>query len=159
MAAEEKQPRSGGAPRWMKLLLIGSLSLNLLIAGVLVGCVFSGGGWMAGHGHHMAGGGPMVRALNDTDRQLLRRRMMSDFMGRDDTRGAYRTQMQALLGDLRATPYDPAAVEARMSALRAHFLWQFENGQAILAERLAAMSDDERAAYADRLEIALAQRR
>lgn len=158
MSDEVKQARGGAVPGWIKAVLVVSLSLNLLIAGAVVGSVFSGGRWSPDHGRHMAGGGPMARALSEDDRRFIRQRMTMEFMSDREVRGAYRDEMTALLADLRADPYDPEAVEARMAGMRAHFLHRFETGQALLGERLAEMSRAERAAYAERLEAALSRR-
>ena len=47
-------PRAGGLARWLQVLLVASLSINLLIAGAVLG-----GAWVARH--HLGGGGPMGR--------------------------------------------------------------------------------------------------
>ena len=54
--------------------------------------------------------------------------------------------------DLRAVPFDPDRVAERMREQRQGFAARFEMGQEVLIAHLAAMSDADRAAYADRLE-------
>ena len=62
----------------------------------------------------------------------------------------------ATLADLRAEPFDPATVSARMRQHRERFAVRFEMGQAVLVTHLAGMSAAERHAYADRLEERIA---
>ena len=52
-----------GNGRGMRVLLVASLSLNLLIVGVFLGAMFMAGPW---HGHHAPG---LDRAQKNTDNQ------------------------------------------------------------------------------------------
>lgn len=145
-------PPRAGAPRWMQILLVASLAVNLLVLGALAGSALMGGGRWHGSDHHT---GPMARALSDEDRRILRERMRSARSEGQGGHRAHRAALEQLLTQLRATPYDGAAVEAQLRAVRGHFMERMERGQALLATRFAEMSPAERAAYADRLEAAL----
>ena len=146
-------PSRTSAPRWMRILLVASLSVNLLVLGILAGSALMGGGRWHGPDHHT---GPMARALSDEDRRILRERMRT---ARNEGQGgghkAHRAALEQLLNQLRATPYDSAAVETQLRAVRGHFMDRMERGQTLLAARFAEMSPAERAAYADRLEAGL----
>ncbi|WP_135501454.1 periplasmic heavy metal sensor [Roseovarius aestuariivivens] len=145
------------APRWMRVLLVVSLAVNLLIAGGVIGAAVTGGGPWRGHALH-GGGGPMARALSDEDRRILRSRMHGERAPDLAARQAHRDAMRDLIRLLRATPYDSGAVTVQMAQIRGHFETRMARGQALLAERLAEMTAAERAAYADRLEAALRRR-
>lgn len=146
-----KTPRTG-APRWMRGLLLASLAVNLLGLGAVVGAALTDGKrWHGVDGH----AGHMVRALNDEDRRALREQMRAARAEGREGREAHRAALRDLLAELRATPFDAAAVEARLAAVRGHFMDRLERGQTLLAQRFAEMSPAERSAYADRLEAAL----
>jgi len=135
--------------KWLRIVLVISLSINLLIVGALAGAALSGGKW-----HHrvppgmMAPGGPLTGALSFEDRRAIARRM----------RAAIRKDFAGLMEDLRAKPFDPEAVAARLAAIRGGFRQRMDLGQALLVERLAGMGPAERAAFADRLETELRRR-
>lgn len=67
------------SPTWMRIALVASLAVNLLIVGMVVGTVASGGG--PGQGRDAvrdAGGSPFVRALEPKDRRGVLRGMVSE---------------------------------------------------------------------------------
>lgn len=128
-------------PRRWRILLIGSLALNLLVAGALVGALLHG----PADDRRRSRGEPLVNALPDTDRAALRNRLQ-----RPD-RDQRRARFQSLLAILRADPFDPDALRAMLTTER-----DLGNARARLSEdaiiaRLAEMSLAERAAYAERL--------
>ena len=141
--------KNTGAPRWMKVTLVLSLALNLLVAGMVGGAVLRHG--LRPDGHHPPGrthiGRAYVQALERADRRTLWREMQA---GRPD--GGAQADPDAVLRALRATPYDPDALRDIMARQRQAGLARLRRGQRLLQERLAAMNDAERAAYADRLQ-------
>ncbi len=143
----------GGLTGGLRVLLFASLALNLLVVGALVGAGLWGG-W--GHGHHGPGldaaGGPMTRALSREDRRAISQRMRQAYRDGRPGRAAHRAAFEALLDDLRAEPFQRAAVEAHMARMRGLLTDRLELGQTLLLDRLEAMSPSERAAFADRLE-------
>lgn len=149
---QDTPPTRSAAPRWMRILLVASLAMNLLVVGALVGAAIKGGGPWRGGDHHA---GPMARALDPEDRRVLRKRMIETRTDSRDGRKAHRAAMQELVTLLRATPYDAEAVQTQMQEVRGQFLNRMERGQALLLGRLSEMTQAERAAYADRLEEAL----
>ncbi|HAW45770.1 MAG TPA: hypothetical protein DCX34_00785 [Roseovarius sp.] len=148
---------TGGQGRGWRIILIASLALNLLVAGVIGGWVVRHGiGPHRDHGPHSARlaqlGGPLTRALDAEGRVAIVARLHGEPGAQEARRAALRESFEALLADLRAQPFDAARVTARLDAQRAQVADRFEAGHAALVAHLAAMSDAERAAYADRLE-------
>jgi len=153
--AQDSQDGGGMARGW-RIVLIASLTLNLAVAGALGGWVLRHG---IGHGNHsphsarMAQmGGPLTRALDDEGRADIAVRLRADGGSRAARRAALREGFTALLAALRAQPFDPDAVAARLSAQRAQVAERLEAGHAALVSHLVAMTATERAAYADRVE-------
>jgi uncharacterized membrane protein len=138
---------------WVRLLLVVSLALNLLIAGLIGGAVVMRGKWQE---HHRARlemmGGPMTRALDHADRRAMRRGMYESFGNRQAMHEEMRAGMEGLIADLQAVPFDADAIAQYMAAHRAHLSARLERGQTLLLERLSAMDNEERAAYAERLQ-------
>ncbi len=152
MAETSQNPQTGMRP-WLRLLLVVSLAFNLLIVGLIGGAVIMHGKWQ---GHHMPPpemmGGPMTRALDRADRRAIGRQMRENFGNGQAMYEEMRASMEDLIAGLKAVPFDANAVENYMAGHRDHFSARLELGQALLLERLSAMSDAERAAYADRLQ-------
>jgi uncharacterized membrane protein len=144
----------------MRLLLVVSLAANLAVVGVVAGWALRHGGH---HGHHPSrldmAGGPLTRALSDGDRRKIGQRMRQVWR---ETRAGHPdlgASFDALVSDLRAVPFDPAQVARRMQQHRDGFATRFAMGQEVLLDHLAAMSDADRAAYADRLEARIREYR
>jgi uncharacterized membrane protein len=137
----------------MRLLLVVSLAANLAVVGVVAGWALRHGGH---HGHHPSrldmAGGPLTRALSDADRREIAQRMRQVWRETRSDRTDIGASFDALVADLRAVPFDPDRVAARMRQQREGFAARFAMGQEVLLGHLAAMSDADRAAYADRLE-------
>ncbi|MBZ4021361.1 hypothetical protein CKO11_02650 [Rhodobacter sp. TJ_12] len=160
-----KTPAPGGAEApgrlrgWVKLVFILSLVLNFLVIGVVVGGTIG----------HLRGEppprvldrdrdrpdalsfGPLGGAFTREDR--IEMRSAAEGQGRD--LGALRAQMQSdfarLDAALRAQPYDEAALHAVLTEMRTRTLERIEMGEQVMLARIAAMSDAERAAFADRM--------
>ena len=151
---EETRDGAGGAVRGkMRVLLFGSLALNLLVVGVLAGAALTGG-WR--HDHRGPGlesaGGPMTRALTHDDRRAIARQMREVYLNGKPGRDAQRASFDALLSELRAVPFERAAVEGHMARMRGMLSERLELGQTLLLDRLEAMTPAQRAEFADRLE-------
>jgi uncharacterized membrane protein len=136
---------------WIRVLLVGSLAMNLLVVGLVAGVMVRGGPF---------GGGPSgrepvtpyTRAIAETDRGALRRELGRALRNRDGTRGEVTAAYKEALSILRADPYDAAAMEAILRKQAELTDRRRRQGEAFLAGYLARMSIDERHAYADRLE-------
>lgn len=147
------QPR-----RWPSILLALSLTLNLLVLGVVAGAHVrdtSDARRFPPPERTAArdmGFGPFIDALPRDLRgqmgQVLRSR---GGMMRPD-RTALAQETREMLAALRADPYDSAALEDLLVAQHARVSERVELGRAALLDQISAMSPDERAVFADRLE-------
>lgn len=139
--------------RGVKIALALSVALNLAVAGLAAGA------WLR-EGPH--GGlpremsfGPFSEALDDGDRRAIRRALverMGEFRGQ---REAARAEFETLLATLRADPFDPAATTAALKAIETRMTERLDLGRSLIEARLVAMTPEERAAFADRLEKGL----
>ena len=145
--------------RWMVPLLLVSLALNLLVAGIVVGWAVS----PAGRWHREMGptrgvlGAPFVRALPAEARRQMMRDLVAERGRIRDSRESLRARFEAFLVALRANPYDPEAVRELLAEQREVALGRQEIGEGLLLKRLVAMTGAERAEYADNLEAALSR--
>ncbi|SEN60384.1 Uncharacterized membrane protein [Gemmobacter aquatilis] len=145
-------------PRGMRILLVASLALNLLVLGGVGGMILKG----PPPRHDLVrdlGFGAFTEALSDADRAALR----SDFLRRTPDLQAKRAEMRGdldlVLAALRATPFDPAALDAAMARQSVRIEARIAMGQALMRDRFVAMSPQDRAAFADRLERSLLRHR
>ncbi|MGR3316247.1 periplasmic heavy metal sensor [Roseovarius indicus] len=146
---DETKGKSRG---WVKILLVASLGLNLLVAGAVAGAFFSGGRWHPkGPPRLETMGGPLTRALSEEDRLAIGQKIRQAYRDGSFSRDRHGEQFEGLIADLKATPFDPQAVEARLERIQGMFRERLSLGQSLLIEQLVAMDDEERAAYADRL--------
>lgn len=148
---QDNAAKPAGMSRGLRVVLIVSLSLNLLIAGVLVGGVFAGraGGPLGGFDASL---GAFTRAMNSEDRAALRDAMQSRQELRPPRLAERRQVTVALLRALRSDPLDVSGIEAIFEAQQQRAIGGMVAGQEVLLERLIAASPEARAAYADRLE-------
>jgi uncharacterized membrane protein len=139
--------------RWVQVALAVSVGLNLAVAGLAIGA------WIKdGPGRGMPRDlsfGPFTEALSDGDRHALRDALGEKGQGFRAEREAMRGELAALLVTLRATPFDPAAAEAALSAITRRAADRLDLGRELIEARILAMSDAERMAFADRLERGL----
>jgi uncharacterized membrane protein len=148
-------PLATRTPRWVQALLVLSLAANLMVAGLVAGAWLRDG--PPGATGRDPGFGPFAGALSDDDRRALRRAFLSRMPEMRENRMALRADMQGVLAALRAQPFDAAALDSAMDTALARLGERISVGQTLLFERIAAMDSAERAAFADRLETALAR--
>lgn len=134
---------------WMRILLIGSLALNLLFVGLLVGAALRFGGPESMRPPPRSLGSALYRALPDDVRQEMRQHSRS---GHDARRKGGFRNVGAVVTALRAVPFDANGLKTVMDGQLAQREAFHRSLQNTWFERIAAMSDAERAAYADRLE-------
>ncbi|MGQ0565526.1 MAG: periplasmic heavy metal sensor [Gemmobacter sp.] len=138
------------SPRWMRMLLVVSLALNLLVAGALLGVALRGG--PSPVAVRDLGFGPFAAALSPEDRAALRQAWMTRSGGSEGGRRAMRADMRALLDILRAEPFDAEALRAHLEKGAERTGRRLELGLSLIAERVTGLSPAERLAFADRLE-------
>lgn len=138
---------------WTRVLLFGSLAVNLLIAGMVAGAVFRNTGERAdGRELRDMGFGFFGAALSGGDRRAIGQEMAKNSTVLRANRQHVRDQMVHFLSALRAVPYDRDMVSDLSGALQSKLADRQRVGQNVLLDRIAAMSDKQRAAYANRLE-------
>ena len=152
---EESKTRTRVRRRF-RLILIGSLGLNLLVFGVVGGAVI---GHVWGGGDRRSGpesvGSPFARALDVEDRRALSKAIRRAYRAAEIDREADRRGHERVLALLRATPLDTGALSAEVESQARNGARRRDLAEQLWIERVAAMSDAERAIYADRLEATL----
>jgi len=152
-------PARTRAPRWMRIVLVISLALNLAVLGMVAGLALRAPSRGAMElGARDLGYAPFVFALDRDQRRALGqelRRAPGLRADRDERRALYLD----ILAALRAEPYDPAALEQALLAQRQAISRRQVAGAQALMARIDAMPSAERAAYADRLEEILTRPR
>lgn len=142
--------------RGLKIALAVSIALNLAVAGVIAGA------WLReGPGKGMPRDlsfGPFSEALSGEDRRALRKALIDRAPAFRETRAEAQAEFMALLAALRATPFDPAAVQTALSAIEARNAGRLELGRSLIEARITQMSEADRLAFADRLENGLRRR-
>ncbi len=150
--ADIAKPRT---PLWLRLTLLGSLALNLLVIGAVAGAVVFGG---SEHRTLRDRGDPapvFIRALDPADRRALRQDLLENLRDTGRDRGGMIEDFRTSLAALRETPFDAEGFAALLADHSARRAQRDAIGRAALAQRIAAMSDAERAAYAARIEDSL----
>lgn len=150
----------GGAPRagmrgWVKALFVISVTLNLLVAGVVIGGI-------VGHERHPprpqvsdVSLGPFTEALSREDREALRKAAEAEGQSFRKMRREAAADFSRLVDALDAEPWDEAAARALLEGHRARMLGQIEIGERLMFERLRQMTPEARHAFAERLRHAL----
>lgn len=138
----------------LKIALAVSVALNLAVAGMVAGAFLKSGGPGRGMPHDLSFG-PFSEALGPEDRTALRRALLdraSDF--RSNSRAA-KAEFETLLATLRASPFDPAAMQSALAAIEVRTAGRLELGRTLIENRIVEMSEAERLAFAERLEAGL----
>ncbi|MCV2878072.1 periplasmic heavy metal sensor [Sedimentimonas flavescens] len=142
---------ASGTPTWVRVLLGVSLTLNLLVAGVVVGGIL-------GHDRHPSRPeieevnlGPFTGAFSRDDREAMRRAADAEGLSFRAMRREAREDLDALIGALEAEPWDQGAVAAMIGRYRERTLGRIGIGERLMIERLEQMQPAERRAFAERL--------
>lgn len=159
MTTPETRPAPAGQPsrRWPKLLLAASLTVNLLVAGIVFGAVLHD---RRDHGSkppptrdaaRTGGFTPFFDAMpRDARRQM--ETALRDRGGLEPDRAALAEEFRDLIAALRGEPFDPAALDAVLLAQHQRLSDRVLAGREVLVEQVTAMSAGERAEFADALE-------
>jgi len=154
MAAQLKETKPNGISSKLRVVLFGSLALNLLFIGLMAGAAFRHGGG-AEHGRPKLDrlSGPMVQALSRKDRRVIGRSIRESNSGMP----MEPLNMDSIIKVLKQVPFDPNPIEAELVKQKNRVDSRQEFARNRLLERLSEISDAERAAFADRLEDELAR--
>ena len=152
-------PSSLSRSRRLRWLLIASLTLNLLVVGVVAGVALRHAGGQPPPAPRSIGFGPWGGGLERSDFKALREAYSAT--GRDfraDSR-ADRADRDALLAALRTEPFDPAALDAITARMNGRAMERMELGDRLMRAHILAMAPEQRRAFADRLEASRKQGR
>jgi uncharacterized membrane protein len=145
--AEEKTK----SQRIQRIVLIGSLALNLLIIGVATGVALNGGKPGAGQRFDLTVN-PLTRAMEGARSDAVRDALRNSGAFEHDDRSDMRRDMNALLATLRADEFDEVAFRTVLMRQRDRFRSGQETVLGAVSAQIDDMSAGERAAFADRLE-------
>lgn len=136
---------------WTKTLLVISLGLNLLVAGMVVGSAFSHR--KGGRPDPFLGGGmrPYVSSLPEKQREHVRDRLLHNREAARAARQELRQSARNVRDAITAEPFDADALNTAFAAQRSVYDGIAANGHHALVEILAGMSDAERAQFIARL--------
>ncbi len=137
------------AVRWT---LIASLAVNLAVAGMAVGAFLHGGPGGRGDMVRDLGFGPFDEALRPQDRSALKVALRGKMGDLRATREQLAADTAAIIAALRAAPFEAAALEAALSAQQDHLAARMKLGSQSLRDFFAALSEQDRRDFADRLE-------
>ncbi|WP_375690193.1 periplasmic heavy metal sensor [Pseudooceanicola sp. LIPI14-2-Ac024] len=154
-------PTPAAAPTrlWVRILLVASLALNLLVIVTVVSFAAFHGGPDGKHRPPRVDrtGGPLTGALSESDKREIGRAIWQSYREGRPSRADVQAEYQEVIRTLRTEPYDPSAVEASLQKQLDFAVERQAVGQQMLLDRLAAMTPEERAAFADRLEEGLSR--
>lgn len=137
---------------WGRIVLFASLALNLLVVGLVAGALLRHDRFDTRPPLRDLGYGPFGEALSKSDRRALAGETKRHAGELQVNREDIRQQFGAMLAALRAQPFDAAALQAVTAQQIAKLAERQAIGQQLLLDRITAMSDEDRAAFADRLE-------
>jgi len=139
--------------RRTKIVLIGSLVANLFLAGALAGALVIGSQTLRERGPGPRAGGPgawtAFQSIPQERRETIRALMREPAMEAAEDFRAGREARRVAAEAIAAPVYDPVAVAAALTQARDHDAQARARLDAALASRLAQLSVEERAAFAE----------
>lgn len=145
--------------RFSRGILIGSLALNFLIIGGVIGFVATADK----HRQPLPSSfsvGPFTQALEGEQRQKVRGNLKENMEARrKEDRRESRKAFALFLKALRQDPFERAAVVEALNAMDAQSKARRMEGTNALLDAIESMTPEERAAYVERLERELRKRR
>ena len=161
-SAPEAKPSDGGAKPglrgWAKGVFILSLTLNILVLGVVAGGVI-------GHRRNLPPPpvldrdgaadaftrGPLSGAFSREDRAEMRRAAEGRGTDCGALRDAIRADFTRFEAALSGASFDAVAARAVLAEMRVRTLRRMDLGEEVMLARLAAMTPEERQAFVERL--------
>lgn len=140
----------------IKIVLVISLAINLLIAGMVGGMMYRANGVPHMDPHvRDAGFKVLVNALTRKDRFMMGRALREEFGNRDARLPAARLKINELVKVLEASEFDGDKVETILRSNALNIIPRQEAGLRMLTDRLKSMTAKERQTYVDRLDMAM----
>lgn len=141
---------------WGRVVLITSLALNLAFVGALAGAAWRYGGDRPDRGSSDFSV-PYIRALSPADRRAIGKELRGVHEHSKSGKAARGALFKQMSEALRAEPFDLARVEELSLQQRSAVGDRLSAAQGIWLKYVADMNDEERTAYADRLDEAIAR--
>ncbi|MCA0042995.1 periplasmic heavy metal sensor [Celeribacter litoreus] len=144
--------------RWSRVVLVGSLALNIVILGIVGGAALR---WDEGRDRAREvqvrdmSFGPFMGAFNPEQRRDLGRAFARNAGDARAARQEAQALFEEMLDVLRTEPFDQSAFEGLLFDLQTGFADRQEIGTRLVAEQISDMTPEARSAYADRLDEAL----
>lgn len=138
--------------RWLHWGLAVSVALNLAVAGLIVGVLWRGADGPRRDFVRDLGFGVYSEALTPQDRQALRQAFRDKMPEFRKSRNLMGKDLQGILAALRADPFDPEVLKARLASQNQRSVGQLALGQELIRDLMLNMSPEARLAFADRLE-------
>lgn len=154
MTTQTENPNKTG--RGVRIALFVSLAVNLLILGLVGGAVLDNRGKIGPR----ADLGPAMEAGMVPFGQAMTRSQRREFVGEMESRngelrsnrGRVREQMTSLISAISAVPFDPEALTDAFIQAQQTLGERQRISAEVLVGRIAAMTDDERAEFVEKLE-------
>lgn len=152
--------------KWPRVLLAVSLTLNLLVLGLVIGAK-AGGHTERGFDPRGPdrgairdlGFGPVAGAFDRKDRRAIGRALRERSGSFADNRKTLEGEFNQMLSVLRADPFDAGALAALMDGQSERMRHRGETLRVLVLERISRMSPEERAGFADRIERSVREHR
>ncbi|MEM9972474.1 MAG: periplasmic heavy metal sensor [Pseudomonadota bacterium] len=155
MSEETSPPRR----RWLMPVFLLSLAVNLMIVGIVAGWVLTRGsdGRPDRQMREVSNivGREFFRALEPEERRALVADVASQRDRVRENRSELRDRIERLLVLIVADPFDTDAVRDLLEEQRASVARRHEFGEELLLSRLAAMTPEQRQAFAENLSKSL----
>lgn len=155
---EETQNKRPPMRMGFRILLIASLTLNLVVIGLIGGAVL-GKSKESERPERVADFmGAYTRALPSDDRRAIGEAIRDNHRKSGGDRQAARQQFENFLTILRSSPFDADKLKATLAAQSTASAERRGVAQQIWLDRVSSMSDADRASYADSIEEQIKRR-
>lgn len=154
MTQSPKSRPATRTPLWLRLVLLGSLAVNLLVLGAVAGHVLNDKPRDRVPRVDRVEA-PMTFALTHKDRRDIGRALREEYRQNRPSRQEIQAEYRGIIAALRADPFDPDVVASGLERQRLATQSRMEIGHDLLLQHLIDMSADDRRAFADRLEEGL----
>lgn len=152
----DRNLKSPGIKRSLRVLLVVSLALNLLVVGAVLGIGVTHRGDDRPHSSRASHpGGLLTAALERQDRHAVGQELRNAMREERVARGDSGNDFSAVISALTATPYDPEVTREAVEMQMQQVTRRVDLGVDILLERFNAMNAADRAAYVERLQKVL----
>ncbi len=149
MSAENGAPARAGCPGWAKLLLIGSLALNVAVVGVFAGSMMNKSDKRGGAGNQIEW---ILKFVPENRRDFTKAHFKAM---RSELKAAHQMRRENIEQILSAVRAEPFSVEALQSAMDSRLDTKINRNRLVqdgLVTLLEQFTQDERVEFAQKLE-------